>query len=142
MTNQEPRVRQNYLAIVVAAIVCFLFEAGWYSFFLQSWLVGIGRSHEWLSNQGVSPALQYAVALLAEFVMAAGISCLTQLTGPQTAFRGAKMGALLWLGFVMPTWATDYAFELRPYKLLAIDTGFWLGGMILMGILVGAWKKK
>ena len=36
MTDLQPRVRQNYLAIVVAAIACFLFEAGWYSFFLHS----------------------------------------------------------------------------------------------------------
>jgi len=31
---QMARVRQNYLAIVVAAIACFLFEAVWYSIFL------------------------------------------------------------------------------------------------------------
>ncbi len=91
---------------------------------------------------GVNPALQYATALLSAAVIAAAISCVTQLTGPQTAFRGMRAAALLWLGFVLTTWATEYVFEVRTYKLFAINTGFWLIGMIIMGAIVGAWKKK
>lgn len=142
MPNMEPRVRQNYIAILVAAIANFLLEAGWYSYFQQPWLDGIGRSREWLMNQGVNPALQYGVALVASAVVATAISCVTQTTGPQTAFRGVKAGALLWLGFVLPIWATEYAFEVRTYALLAINTGIWLLGMIVMGAITGAWKKE
>ena len=40
---EAKRVRHNYLAIAVAAVACFLFEAVWYSLFLQAWLKGIGR---------------------------------------------------------------------------------------------------
>jgi len=142
MTDAEPRVRQNYLAILVAAIACFLFEAGWYSFFLQGWLEGIGRTKEWLIATGVNPSLQYGTALVSAAVMATAISCVTQLTGPQTALRGIKSGALLWLGFVLTTWSTEYVFEVRTFKLLGINAGFWLGGMIVMGAIVGGWKKK
>ncbi|HEY1160359.1 MAG TPA: DUF1761 domain-containing protein, partial [Terracidiphilus sp.] len=142
MTDPQSRVRQNYLAIVVAAIACFLFEAGWYSFFLQRWLDGIGRTEQWLMATGVSPALQYATALLSAAVIATAISCVTQLTGPQTAMRGIKVAALLWFGFVLTTWSTEYVFEVRPWSLLGINAGFWLIGMILMGAIVGAWKKK
>jgi hypothetical protein len=74
--------------------------------------------------------------------MAAAISCVTQLTGPQTALRGMRAGALLWLGFVVTTWATEYAFEVRTYKIFAINTGFWLFGMVIMGAIVGGWKKR
>ena len=67
MEAQKATVRQNYLAIVVAAIACFLFEAFWYSVFLQSWLTGIGRSMEWLkSGAGYNPALQFGTALVCE----------------------------------------------------------------------------
>jgi hypothetical protein len=142
MRSIDPRVQQNYLAILVAAIANFLLEAGWYSYFRQPWLEGIGRSREWLMNQGVSPALQYGVALLASAVVAAAISSFTQISGTQTAIRGVKAGAWLWIGFVIPIWATEYAFEVRPYGLLAINTGCWLLGMILMGAITGAWKKK
>jgi hypothetical protein len=143
MTDSETRVRQNYLAIIVAAIACFLFEAGWYSYFLQTWLDGIGRTREWLmSPAGNNPALQYGTALVSAAVIAASISCVTQLTGPQTALRGIKVGAMLWVGIVLTTWSTEYVFEVRPLSLLAINCGFWLLGMMLMGAIVGAWKKK
>jgi len=142
MANQESMVKQNYLAIVVAAIACFLFEAGWYSIFLKPWLNGTGRTMEWLVNTGVNPAFQYAVALVAEAVIALGISCLTQHTGEQTASRGIMVAAMLWFCFVLPVFCTEYIFEVRPWSLLCINAGFWLLGMMVMGAIVGAWKKK
>jgi hypothetical protein len=142
MIPGQSRVQQNYLAITLAAIACFLFEAAWYSFFLQAWLDGIGRTREWMVGTGVNPALQYGTALLSAALIAGAISCVTQLTGPQTALRGIKVAALLWLGCVLTTFATEYAFEVRTYKLFAINTGFWLLGMVIMGAIVGAWKKK
>ena len=142
MLNDQPRVRQNYLAIVIAAITCFLFEAGWYSYFLQTWMHGIGRTQQWLDSIGVNLAIQFATALLAEALIATAISCVTQLTGPQTALRGMRVAAMLWLGLVLPALATEYVFEVRTYTLFAINTGFWLVGMTIMGAIVGAWKKK
>jgi hypothetical protein len=142
MIDEVKRVRQNYLAITLAAVACFLLEAAWYSFFIQDWLDGIGRTSAWLMATGVNPALQYATALLSAAVIAAAISCVTQLTGPQTALRGMRVAALLWLGCVLTTWSTEYVFEVHTYKLFAINTGFWLIGMVIMGAIVGAWKKK
>lgn len=143
MTIEQPRVRQNYLAILIAAIACFLLEAAWYSYFQQAWLSGVGRTREWLMGPGaLNPAIQYGTALLAAAVMATAISCVTQLTGAQTALRGIRAGALLWLGFEITAWSTEYAFEVRPLSLLGINAGFWLIGMMLMGAIVGAWKKK
>jgi hypothetical protein len=142
MSETQPKVRQNYWAILVAAVANFAFEACWYTLFLQQWIDGIGRTRQWLVNSGVNPNLQFGVALIAAALIATAISCVTQLTGPQTAWRGIKVAALLWLGFVFTTWATEYVFEIRPLSLFAINTGFWLLGMILMGAIVGGWKRK
>jgi hypothetical protein len=137
------KVRLNYVAILVAAIACFLFEAFWYSTFLQLWLDGIGRSREWMMSAAAGlPPLQYGTAILSAAVMATAISCVTQLTGPQTALRGMQVGALLWLGFVLTVLSTAYVFEVRPLSLLGIDAGFWFFGCITMGAIVGAWKKR
>jgi hypothetical protein len=142
MTNGQSKIQQNYLAITLAAVACFLLEAGWYSFFMQSWLNGIGRSREWLNGTGVNPALQYGAALLSAALTAAVISGFTQITGPQTALRGIKIACGLWLGGALPVLATECVFEVRSYQLFAINTGFWLVAMIVMGAIVGAWKKK
>jgi hypothetical protein len=75
-------------------------------------------------------------------ILATAISWIIQATGPQTAARGAKIAAALWLGFVFTTWATEYAFEARGISILAINTGYPLVGMLIVGLVVGGWKAK
>ena len=142
MTVPQSNVRQNYWAILVAAIACFLLAAGWFTFFMKPWLEGTGRTMEWLVATGVNPLLQYGTAFIAATIVAAAISRVTLLTGPMTALRGIKVGVGLWIGFVLTTWATEYAYEVRPLKLLGINAGFWLLGMAVQGAIVGGWKKK
>jgi hypothetical protein len=139
---EQSRVQQNYWAIVVSAIACFMFQALWYWVFLKPWLAGIGHSMEWMMGPAAySPVLQYGTAFVSAGLIAAAISCVTQLTGPQTALRGVRAGVLLWLGFVLTTYSTEYVFEAKPWSLLGINAGFYLFGMILMGAIVGGWKK-
>lgn len=136
-------VRQNYLAILVAAIACFLLEVAWYSFFRETWLAGIGRTREWLVDPaGYNPALQYGTAILASAVIAATISFLVQWTGPLTIWRGLRFAFWLWLGLVLTTTAAQTVFERRPFTLLAVDAGFWLAGMLLMGGIIGGWRRR
>jgi hypothetical protein len=90
----------------------------------------------------VNLGLQCAVAILSETLIAMAISSVTQRSGPQTLIRGMKVGALASIAFVLPTFAVGYVFEARSFTLFAIDVGFWLVGMTIMGAIVGAWKKK
>jgi hypothetical protein len=137
----ESRVRQNYWAILVATLASFVIAATWYTVFLQPWLRGISRTMAALKATGVPEWAPYLVALVMAGMMAAAISCVTQLTGPQTAARGIRVGFLLWLGFVFTSLATEYAYEVRP-RLFAINAGYWLLSMMVMGFIVGGWKKK
>jgi len=135
-------MRQNYLAIVLAGAACFGFEAVWYTLFLDIWLKGIGHDRAWLETTGVSPSLQWVAALLAEALIAGTISAFTQLTGAQTAIRGIRVGLALWAGVVIPVSAVGDIFAARSYVSFAVNTGFWLIGMVMMGAIVGAWRKK
>jgi len=142
MTETHAKVRQNYWAILLAAVACFVFEAIWYSIFLQTWLDGIGRTRQWLMSSGMNEYVQYGTALVSAAVIAAAISCITQLTGAQTAIRGIKTGAAVWVSFVLTTWGTEYIFEVKPVSLLGVNAGFWLVGMMLMGAIVWGWKRQ
>jgi len=136
-------IRLNWPALVVAMIVSFLFEAGWFSIFLKPWLAGIARSMDWLmSNPGVTVPGQFAVALLCSFVTAAILSISIQASGEQTLFRGIKVGAVLWFGFILTSMAKNDIFEVRPLTLFAINAAYSLIDLMLMGAIVGAWKGK
>jgi hypothetical protein len=135
-------IRLNWVAILVAAIASFIFEALWYSIFMNEWLAGIGRTREWLMSSGMSPALQYGVAILCAVIMATVVSICIQGSGEHSARRGIIIGALAWLGFVATTVATEYIFEVRTLQIYAVNAGFWLFDLVLIGAIVGAWKKK
>jgi hypothetical protein len=137
----SPHVRHNYLAIAVAVVASMLIMAVWYTLFLDVWLKGIGRDRVWMAGNGVSQVLQCATALLAAGLLATCISSFVQHSGPQTAARGMKVAAGLWLGCVLPIHATETVFEVRSYALFAVNAGFWLLAMLLMGAILGAWKK-
>jgi uncharacterized membrane protein YraQ (UPF0718 family) len=134
--------RLNWVAILVAAIVSFLFEALWYSVFLNEWVAGIGRTDEWLHNSGVSPPVQNAVAILCSIVVAAVLTICIQASGEQTAIRGVIVAGVIWLGFIATFVATEYIFEVRSVQLYAINTGYALIDYMIIGAIVGAWKKK
>jgi hypothetical protein len=136
------KVRLNWVAILVAAIASFIFEALWFSVFLNEWLAGIGRTHEWLMSSGMSPALQYGVAILCAVIAAAVLSLCIQASGEHNARRGVLVGVIVWLGFVATSWATEYIFEVRTLQIYAINAGFWLFDLMLIGAIVGVWKKK
>jgi hypothetical protein len=135
--------RFHWPAIVVAMIVSFLFEAGWFSYFMVPWAIGIGRSEDWAAHpiRALIP-LQFAVALLCSFVAATVLSYFIQKTGEQTLVRGVKTGVLVWLGFMVTTLAKNYIFEVRPPSLYAINLTYTLVDMVLIGAIVGAWKGK
>jgi hypothetical protein len=135
-------VRHNYVAILVAAIAGFLLEAGWYSSFYMIWLEGIGRTEEWLKQNSPNRALQFATALVCTAVVAATLSWVVQRTGRHTFFRGIWVGTLMGVGMVLPIFGLEYIFEVRTWGLLAVNAGFWVAGMILMGAIVGGWKAK
>lgn len=135
-------IRLNWVAILVAAIASFLFEALWYSIFLNQWIAGIGRTMQWLMSTGLNPAIQYGTAIICSIIVAAVLSICIQASGEQTLRRGILCGALIWLGFVATTWATEYIFEVRSIQIYLINTGFWLVDLMLIGAIVGAWKKK
>jgi ABC-type thiamin/hydroxymethylpyrimidine transport system permease subunit len=135
-------IRLNWVAILVAGIASFIFEALWYSIFMNEWLAGIGRTREWLMTTGVSPALQYGVAIVCAIIASAVLSIVIQATGEHTLRRGVICGALVWLGFVATSWATEYIFEVRSLQIFAVNAGFWFFDLMLIGAIVGVWKKK
>ena len=135
-------VRHYPLAIIVATLCYFGLGAVWFTMFKEAWLEGIGRTVEQLLTSGVSPALAYGVALLLTLALALFLSWLIQATGEMTVARGVQVAIIVWFCTVFVTFATEYAFEARGVKILAIVSGYPLIGMVLMGAVLGGWTKK
>jgi hypothetical protein len=135
-------VRHNPLAIIVATILYFMLGGVWFTVFKQAWLLGVGRTAEELQAANISPAITYGSAIITTAILAVFLSWLIQATGPQTPIRGITVAVATWFGVVFTTWGTEYAFEARSLQIFILNTGYCLTGMIIMGAVLGAWKKK
>lgn len=144
--NGTGRVRLNYLAILVSALVYFAIDAMWFTILLKQWLAGNRLTMEQLQQYGERPwhgqLIAYAVFFIGALIMATVLSLFTQMTGKQTILRGALIGLLAWIGFVLTTFSAEYAFEARAWRSVVVNTGAALIGMVVMGAILGAWKAK
>jgi hypothetical protein len=131
----------SYLAIVVAAGVAFVFGAIWYSTLGKRWMAACGKTAAEIQNQGkvmpVGPMVTTFVGLIVMAWVLAGV--IGHLGAGQVTLRnGVIAGAFCWLGFVITTIATNYAFQGRKLALTVIDGGHWLGVLLIQGAVIGA----
>jgi len=131
----------NIWAVVVAAVVYWLLGAAWFTLLRDPWLASIGKSMEQLTRETVSPGIAYGVAFVCNLIIAYVIGWVVVGTGEQTAVRGITIGALLWVGLVGTTIGTAFIFEGRSFAGFWLTAGYPLAGMLLMGAIVGGWKK-
>ena len=133
MANETGGVKQNYVAIVVAAVVSSILQAVWNSYLLKQWLA---------PNTSEQQNVQYAVLIVGFALIAGTVSRITQLTGALTAMRGLKVASLLWLGVVFPVLTIKQATEGLPLSSWGAIVGSWLVTMLATGAIVGALNRK
>jgi hypothetical protein len=140
-THRRKSMRTNYPAVVVAAIAYWLLGAVWYGvLFSKPWMALEHITPE--QAQVASPVVPYIVSLLLEVLIAYSLAQLCIWRNANTPGRGASVGVLVWIGFVGPIMFMTYMFEMRPRTLFAINAFYPLAGLVLMGLILGSWKKK
>lgn len=129
----------NWLGAVVAASATFLIGGLWYSpvMFARPWMALNGLTEEELKGGlarvfGGAFALQLVGALNLAFFLADG--------RPDVAW-GMIAGALAGVGWVATALGTTYLFERKPLRLYAINAGYHAVSFVVMGAILGAWKR-
>ena len=132
----------NYWAILAAAVAGFLFGGAWYGILSKQWMAAIDKTMEDIQKTGMLvPMLISGVCLL---VMAWVLAGIMGHLGPGqiTVRNGVISGAFCWLGFVATTIATNHAYQGAKRSLTLIDAGHWLGVMLIIGAIVGAFGAR
>jgi Protein of unknown function (DUF1761) len=130
----------NWLGALVAALSIFLIGGVWYSplLFARQWLAASGLSEEDMKRGsqvrifGGSFVLALISAVNLAFFLAGG---------PSDLAWGLAAGALAGIGWVVTSLGVTYLFERRPLKLFLIDAGFHAVTFLVMGAILGVWKK-
>jgi hypothetical protein len=132
----------NYLAVLIAALAGFGFGALYYMTLSKPWMNAIGWTPEQQAaktkSEFNSNRAPFLIAIVANLVIAWVLAGVIAHMGPVTIRSGMISGAFVWLGFVITTLAVNYAFGGRNPMLTLIDGGHWLGVLLIMGAVVGA----
>ena len=134
-------MKTNYSAVFVSALAYWLLGALWYGFFFaKPWMALEQMTAEKAAS--MNPVLPYIITFALNLLIALVLAQICSWRNANTAARGAAVGTLLWIGFVGPVTFTTSVYEMRPMQLFAINEFYPLAGLILMGLIIGAWTKK
>jgi hypothetical protein len=127
----------NWLAIIVAAVVKFAIGAVWYApLFGKQWreLQGIP---EGAPQDGLVQAM--VVQIITDLVMAYVLARFIVYSSATDLWTGAFVGVMAWFGFVITIMVGAIFYEKRPPMLIAINGGYQLLGLAVMGAILGVW---
>lgn len=132
----------NWVSILIAAVAAWLFGGVYYTALSKYWLAAQGKTleqckAEQAAKSGAAKAAPFVVVFVAEIIMAWATYGILLHMNMFTLRAGAISGAALWLGYILTTIAGNYAFHNRSPMLIAIDSGGWLGAMVIIGAIVG-----
>jgi len=130
------------LPIIVSAIAAWIFGAIYYGALGRKWIEAQGKTIEQCKaeNAGKSTAVKvtpFVLSFIAEIVMAMALSGIMFHIGIYTVVAGIFSGFMCWLGFVLTTIVVNNAYTFRRVTLTTIDSGHWLGVLVIIGAILG-----
>lgn len=132
-----PAVAVSWLAIIVAAIVKFIIGGVWYMpLFGKRWRALQGVP-EGAPTTGLATAM--VVQVIGDLIMAYVLARFVGHYGATSLFDGILIGFMAWLGFVATIMVGSIFYEKKPAELIAINAGYQLVGIVVMGAILAVW---
>lgn len=137
-----PQVEVNYLAVLVAAIASMVLGALWYSpmLFGSKWVKLMGWTQQEMEKRKKGMGKSYGIAFVGSLVMAYVLAIFIAWAGAASVAAGVQVGFWVWLGFLATTGLGTILWEGRPKELYAINTGYELVQLLVMGAILAVWK--
>lgn len=136
----------NWLAIIVVAIIPLVTGFIWYSpkFFGTIWMKHSSMTEEKMKN--VDPIKVYGLAIVFAFILATAMFFLGRDISNEphhTSYfftDGLLHGAMLAISVVLPVFATNALFEQKSFSYVAVNLGYWILTIALMGGVLEVWR--
>jgi Protein of unknown function (DUF1761) len=130
----------NLLAILVSAIILWVLGAIWYSpaLFAKPWMQILGMKKE--DSRRSFVYLGMVASFMGDFVLAYVLANIIIWSGATGFWLGAVWGVLIWFGFFGSVNLPQHLYEGRPFKLFAINNGYWLLGLFIVGGILTTWR--
>jgi hypothetical protein len=130
----------NHLAIIVSAVILWLLGAVWYSpvLFAKPWMAIIGIKKD--ATKSSSMIAGMVASFVCDVIRAFVLAHLIIWSDASTFGWGALVGFIAWTGFFAAPNLPQGIYEGRPLKLFAINSGYWLVGLLIVGGVLAIWR--
>ncbi len=130
----------NHWAVLFVALILWFMGAAWYSpaLFARPWMALLGLKRD-PSKRG-SMVFGMFASLAGDLLLTFALAHVVLWSGAPTFAWGALVGFICWLGFFAAPNFPQGIYESRPFKLFAINSGYWLMGLLLAGGILAAWR--
>lgn len=136
-------INVNLLGVLLAGVVSMIVGFAWYSpmMFAKPWMKAMGYTQGSLKKaqkeMGMLYGLSFLVSLLGAYVLSHVMALSMNFYHYGSVSTGLTTAFWMWLGFIMPVQLTGEIFGGKNWQLFAINTGYQLMAMLLMGVTVG-----
>lgn len=135
----------NYLAVIASAVVMMGLGFLWYGpIFGKQWIALMGWTPEQVAaGMQKSMTKNYVImalgALIMSFVLAHSIVFAGSYLNVTGVSAGLQAGFWNWLGFIAPVTVGTVLWDGKPWKLWFLNAGYYLVGLLLIGVLLAVW---
>ena len=133
----------NFMSVLIGAVAAFVFS-GFYTFLLARAAVKANGKvweecqAEQRAKSGPARAAPFIIAFVANLIVGVVIYGILTHSGLWSLRAGMITGAFCWFGFVLTSMAVNNALSGRKVMLTVIDGGNWLGVLLIIGGIIGA----
>ena len=106
---------------------------------LMGWSDDAVREMQSKGNMGKSYGIMAVGALVMAFVLAHSLIFASAYLHESGISAGLQTGFWNWLGFVVPLTLGPVLWEGKSWKLWMLNAGYYLVGLLLMGVLLALW---
>ena len=134
----------NILSVLTGAIVAWLFGAAYYTTLGKAWMAAQGKTAEsckaeFAAKSGLAKFVPFVLSFVGALIMGVVIYGILTHSGLWSLRAGMITGAFCWFGFVLTTVTVNNAYAGRKVMLTVIDAVHWLGALVIIGGIIGAW---
>lgn len=129
----------NWFAVLVAACIGMLINAGWYSdaLFGKTWLKSIGLKKKDTQKPGVDVAL--VISLVTLLITSATMAVLIDVLKLSGAWSGLLFGVLASFGLLVTNNGMHKLYEQRPFSLFVITAVGDILTLAAIGVILAVW---
>jgi Protein of unknown function (DUF1761) len=130
----------NHWALLVSALILWFLGAIWYSpvLFAKPWLALLKIDPSKTNSKTMVPGM--IASFIGDLIVSLVLAHIVYWSGADSCGWGVFIGFLVWLGFFAAPNLPQGIYEGRPFKLFAINNGYWLVGLMIVGALLAVWR--